>query len=220
MKSKIITAAEAISMLRPGDCVMLGGFGGVGVPYRLIEELSGPGYDWLRDLHIVTNDAGRDGVRGVADLLVPPRVHKLSTTYVNGNSRVSDMRQSGEMEVDLWPIGSLYESIWAAGSGLGGVLTPTGVGTKAEEGRQKLELDGREYLLIRPFFGDAALIGAIKADESGNLVMRRVQKTYNIAMALAARLVIAEVEEVVPVGSLDPDEITVPGALVDHIVKV
>lgn len=130
------------------------------------------------------------------------------------------MRQSGEMEVDLWPIGSLYESIWAAGSGLGGVLTPTGVGTKAEDGKQKLELDGREYLLLRPFLGDVALIGAIKADETGNLVMRRVQKTYNIAMALAARLVIAEVEEIVPVGSIDPDEISVPGALVDHIVKV
>lgn len=198
----------------------MGASGEWACPYKLIEELSGSGYDWLRDLHIVTNDAGRDGVRGVADLLVPPRVHKLTTTYVNGNSRVSDMRQNGEMEVDLWPIGSLYESIWAAGSGLGGVLTPTGVGTRAEDGKEKLELDGREYILLRPIFGDAALIGAIKADESGNLVMRRVQKTYNIAMALAARLVIAEVEEVVPVGSLDPDEITVPGALVDHIVKV
>ena len=220
VKSKIITAAEAILMIKPGDCVMLGGFGGVGVPYRLIDELSGSGNDWLRDLHVVTNDAGRDGVRGVADLLVPPRVRKLTTTYVNGNSRVSDMRQRGEMEVDLWPIGSLYESIWAAGSGLGGVLTPTGVGTKAEDGKQKLELDGREYLLLRPFLGDVALIGAIKADETGNLVMRRVQKTYNIAMALAARLVIAEVEEIVPVGSIDPDEISVPGALVDHIVKV
>lgn len=219
MKSKIVSTEQAISMIKSGDCVMIGGFGGVGVPYKLIEEISKINLSVLHDLHIITNDAGRDGLKGVADIIFPGRVVRLTTTYVNGNSRVSDMIQSHAIDVTLFPIGSLFESIRAAGSGLGGVLTPTGIGTKAAEGKKIFELNGKKYILAEPLYGDVALIGAWKADEEGNLILRRVQKTYNIAMALASTLVIAEVDEIVPSGCLDPDEITIPGVLVKYLVK-
>lgn len=221
MKEKIITIEEAINKLSPNTCIMLGGFGGVGVPYELIEAIAGASTAKLNGLHIVSNDAGIDGKRGVADLLqVPGLVRKLTTTYVNGNSHLLKIVQSGELELDLTPIGTLYERIRAAGAGLGGVLTPTGIGTKAAEGKRIIDTGYGSYILAEPFKGNAALIRAWKADKAGNLVLRRVQKTYNIAMATAADLVIAEAEEIVDTGDIDPDEISIPSVLVDYIVKV
>lgn len=220
MHSKQITAPEAVAMLHSNMSIMLGGFGGVGLPYTMIAEMVATDIDELNQLHIISNDAGRDGYTGTANLIVPGRVAKFTSTYINGNTPLSNWIQSGEIEVELNPMGTLIERIRAAGAGLGGVLTPTGLGTKAAEGFRTIRVDDREYLLAEPLFADVALIRARKADTLGNLVLWRQQKNYNIAMSMAAKLVIAEVEEIVPTGALDPDEIAVPCVLVDYIVQV
>lgn len=208
---------EVLSLFHSGMCVMQGGFGGVGLPYSLVDVLAKSD---VKDIWLISSDSGRDGYKGTADLLVPGKVRKLTTTYVNGNSLVSDMIQRGELEVELVPIGTLVERIRAAGAGLGGILTPTGVGTKVAEGKEHIFVDGKEYLLEKPLFADIAMVRAWKADESGNLVFRRQQKSYHLPMLTAARVTVAEVEEIVPVGTLSPDEISAPCVFVDYFVKI
>lgn len=216
IRSRLIGMEEVVALFRPGMSVMLGGFGGVGLPYGIVEALANSD---IGDLHIISNDSGRDGYKGTADLLVPGKTRKLTTTYVNGNRKVSDMIQRGELETELVPIGTMVERIRAAGAGLGGILTPTGVGTRVAEGKEHVLVDGREYLLEKPLYADIAIVRAWKADEWGNLVFRRQEKNYNTSMLAAARITVAEVEEIVPVGTLSPDEISSPCVLVDYMVK-
>lgn len=220
MRNKVTTIEKAIEMVGSDTSIMIGGFGGVGTPYSLIAAMSEKNFDQLHGLHIISNDAGRDHCTGMADLVIPKRVAKLTSTYVNGNSQLSRWIQTAEIEVELIPMGTLIERIRAAGAGLSGVLTPTGVGTKAAENSRLVQVGGRDYLLAEPLFADVTMLRTRKADESGNLVLRRQQKNYNIAMSMAAKLVIVEAEEIVPTGSLDPDEISVPCVLVDYIVKI
>lgn len=217
IRSKRIEMDEVLSLFYSGMSVMLGGFGGVGLPYGIVDALANSS---ISDLHLISNDSGRDGYKGTADLLVPGKTRKLTTTYVNGNRRVSDMIQSGELEVELVPIGTMVERIRAAGAGLGGILTPTGVGTKVAEGKEHIVVDGREYLLEKPLSADIAIVRAWKADEWGNLIFRRQEKNYNLSMLTAGRVTVAEAEEIVPTGTLDPDEITAPCVLVDYLVKI
>lgn len=214
-KSKLVSMDQVISLFKSGMSVMLGGFGGVGLPYSIVEALSKSD---VSDLHIISNDSGKYGVKGTADLLVPGKVRKLTTTYVNGNAAVSAMIQSGELETELVPIGTLVERIRSGGAGLGGVLTPTGLNTKVATGKQVISVDGKEYLLEKPLRADIAIVRAWRADPMGNLVFRRQQKSYNTVMVTAADIVIAEIEEMVEEGSLDPDEITSPSVFVDYMV--
>jgi acetate CoA/acetoacetate CoA-transferase alpha subunit len=149
---------------------------------------------------------------------VNKRVKKAIVSHIGTNPETGRQMMAGEMQVDLVPQGTLAERIRAAGSGLGGVLTPTGVGTIVEEGKQKLTVDGKEYLLEKPLKADIALIKAKRADKAGNLIYSKSARNFNPVMALAADLVVAEVEELVEVGQLDPDEIMTPGILVDKII--
>lgn len=213
--NKLISLEEAAKLFRSGMTVMCGGFGGVGLPYTLVHALAESD---ATDLCIVNNDAGRTKARGIAEVLHPGKTAKLITTYINGNGDVSDMIQKGELQVELVPIGTLVERIRSAGAGLGGVLTPTGVGTAVENGKRVVEVRGRKYLLEEPLSGDIAIIRARKADKWGNLYLRRQQKSHNIAMATAAKTVIAQVDELVEVGELSPDDIDVPCVLVDYMV--
>lgn len=217
IRSKRIELSEVISLFHSGMSVMIGGFGGVGLPYAIVDELAKSD---ICDIHLISNDSGRDGYKGTADLLVPGKTRKLTTTYVNGNNRVSDMIQSGELEAEIIPIGTMIERIRAAGAGLGGILTPTGVGTKVAEGKEHIFVDGKEYLLEKPLSADVVAVRAWRADEWGNLVFRRMEKNYNIAMLTAGRVTVAEVEEIVPVGTLSPDEITASCVLVDYLIKL
>lgn len=215
MKSKIRTASEALAELQDGMTVMIGGFLGVGAPEGLITEVLDRG---VRDLTVIGNDTGFPD-KGIGRLIVAKRVKKAVASHVGTNPETGRQMNAGETEVVLVPQGTLAEQIRAAGAGLGGILTPTGVGTVVEEGKQKITIDGREYLLELPMGADFALIYAQKADEKGNLVYRRSSRNFNPLMAMAAKVVVAEVEEIVKVGELDPDEVMTPGLFVTYLVK-
>lgn len=215
MTSKITTAENALQALQDGMSVMIGGFLAVGTPETLISEVLNKG---TKDLTVIGNDTGFPD-RGIGRLIVAKRVKKAVASHVGTNPETGRQMNAGETEVVLVPQGTLAEQVRAAGAGLGGILTPTGVGTIVEVGKQKLTIDGREYLLELPVSADFALINAHKADEKGNLVYRRSGRNFNPLMAMAAKVVVAEVEEIVPVGQLDPDEVVTPGLFVTYLVK-
>ena len=215
MKNKIRTAAEALAGLQDGMTVMIGGFLGVGAPEGLVTEVLDKG---TRDLTVIGNDTGFPD-KGIGRLIVAKRIKKAIASHVGTNPETGRQMNAGETEVVLVPQGTLAEQVRAAGAGLGGILTPTGVGTVVEEGKQKLTIDGKEYLLELPMHADFALINAYKADEKGNLVYRRSARNFNPLMAMAAKVVVAEVEVIVPVGEIDPDEVITPGLFVTYLVK-
>jgi acetate CoA/acetoacetate CoA-transferase alpha subunit len=195
---------------------MIGGFLCVGTPEGLVDEVLAKG---SKDLTVIGNDTGFPE-RGIGKLIVAKRVKKAMASHIGTNPETGRQMHSGETEVMLVPQGTLAEQIRAAGAGLGGVLTPTGVGTVVEDGKQKLTLQGQEYLLELPLHADFALLKAHKADEKGNLVYRRAARNFNPLMAMAAKVVVAEVEEIVPVGAIDPDEVMTPGLFVTYVVRV
>lgn len=215
MEKKIKSMAEALATIDDGATLMIGGFLAVGTPDNLISGLLERG---TRDLTVIGNDTGFPD-RGIGRLVVEKRCRKVIVSHVGTNPETGRQMNSGELEVVLTPQGTLAEQVRAGGAGLGGFLTPTGLGTVVAEGKQVLTVNGRDYLLELPLRADVALIKAWKADESGNLVYRRSAQNFNPLMALAADLVIAEVEEIVPVGALDPDEVDTPGLLVDILVQ-
>ncbi|MDP3487930.1 MAG: acetate CoA-transferase subunit alpha [Bacillota bacterium] len=215
MKSKIRTATEALAELKDGMTVMIGGFLGVGAPEGLVTEVLDKG---IKDLTVIGNDTGFPD-KGIGRLIMAKRVKKAVASHVGTNPETGRQMNAGETEVVLVPQGTLAEQVRAAGAGLGGILTPTGVGTVVEEGKQKLTIDGKEYLLELPMHADFALINAYKADEKGNLVYRRSARNFNPLMAMAAKVVVAEVEHIVPVGEIDPDEVITPGLFVTYLVK-
>jgi acetate CoA/acetoacetate CoA-transferase alpha subunit len=194
---------------------MIGGFLCVGTPEGLVDEVLAKG---SKDLTVIGNDTGFPE-RGIGKLIVARRVRKAVASHIGTNPETGRQMHSGETEVVLVPQGTLAEQVRAAGAGLGGVLTPTGVGTVVEEGKQKLTIEGKEYLLELPLHADFALIKAHKADEKGNLVYRRAARNFNPLMAMAAKVVVAEVEEIVPVGAIDPDEVMTPGLFVTYVVR-
>ena len=215
MKTKLSTAQHALTELRDGMTVMIGGFLNVGTPEGLVDEVLDKG---AKDLTVIGNDTGFPD-KGIGRLIVAKRVKKAVASHIGTNPETGRQMQAKETEVVLVPQGTLAEQIRAAGAGLGGVLTPTGVGTVVEEGKQKLTINGKEYLLELPVHADFALIKAHKADEKGNLVYRRAARNFNPLMAMAAKVVVAEVEEIVPVGAIDPDEVMTPGLFVTYVVK-
>ena len=213
--NKIKTLEEVTAMFRDGQTMMVGGFLGAGDPKIFIDAILEKG---IKDLTVIANDTGFPD-RGVGKLVVSKQLRKVIVSHVGTNKETGRQMNSGEMEVVLVPQGTLAERIRSAGVGLGGILTPTGVGTIIEEGKRKIEVDGREYLLELPLRAEVALLHAWKADTFGNLVYRRMARNFNPLMAMAADLVIVSAEQIVEVGEIGPDEIVTPGTFVDFIVK-
>lgn len=215
--SKVAGVQEALTHIKSGQTIMLSGFTNVGSPNKFIVKMAQAG---ITDIELIANDAGNDHADGIGTLICQHRVKKLTASHVGLNPKVAEQMNAGELEVVLVPQGTLAERIRCGGTGLGGVLTPTGVGTVVAEGKQVIQVDGRDYLLETPLRAQVAVVKAWKADTSGNLVYRRAGRNFNPLMAMAADFVIAEVEEVVEVGQLDPDEIMTPGVCVDLVVKL
>ncbi|HWR45152.1 CoA transferase subunit A [Sporomusa sp.] len=213
--AKFCTASEAVKCVCDGMSVMVGGFLAVGTPENLLDALVDHG---ATNLTLIANDTAFPG-KGVGKLQDHRRLSKVYTSYVGAHPDFSRCMANGEVEVVLTPQGTLAEQVRTAGAGLGGFLTPTGVGTVAAQGKQEISIAGKTYLLELPLAADVALIKAYKADESGNLIYRRSAKNFNPLMATAAKVVIAEVEEIVPVGSIDPDQVMTSGIFVDYLVK-
>jgi acetate CoA/acetoacetate CoA-transferase alpha subunit len=212
---KILSIPEAVAKVQSGNTVMIGGFMTCGAPVNLIAELARRG---VHDLTLISSDTGVQG-DGVGMLISADAVTKLIASHIGTNPETGRRMIDGRLSVELVPQGTLAERIRCGGAGLGGVLTPTGVGTIAAEGKQEFVIDGRAYLLETPLRADIALIKAWKADRRGNLVYRRSARNFNPVMAMAADLVIAEVEEIVDVGELDPDQIMTPGIFVDVLTR-
>lgn len=211
----IINFEQAARMIEPGSRVMIGGFLAVGSPHGIIGKLVELG---TGNLTVIANDTGFPD-KGIGRLVVNRQVSKVIASHIGTNPPTGQQMNAGELEVQLIPQGTLAEQIRAAGSGLGGVLTPTGLGTVAQEGNEVITIDGKEYILAKPIFADVAIIKAYKADRHGNLVYRRSARNFNPLQAMAAKLVLAEVEEIVETGEIDPDHVVTPGIFVDYLVR-
>ena len=208
----------AVAGIPDGATVMIGGFGRAGQPVELIDALIAQG---ATDLTIVSNNAGNGDV-GLAALLAERRVRKVICSFPRQHdSWVFDgLYRAGEIELELVPQGDLAERIRAAGAGIGAFFSPTGVGTQLAEGREERVIDGRRYVLQYPIRADVALISALKGDRWGNLVYRRTARNFGPIMASAASTTVAQVDEIVPLGQLDPEAIVTPGIFVDRVVAV
>lgn len=215
MKKLFHSAEDAVADIQDGATIMAGGFGLCGIPENLILALRDKG---VKDLTFVSNNAGVDDF-GIGLLLQTRQVKKMISSYVGENKTFERQYFNGELEVDLVPQGTLAERIRAGGAGIPAFYTPTGYGTKIAEGKEVREFDGRMYVLEHGLTAEFALIKAWKADRWGNLVFRKTARNFNPMMATAGRVTIAEVEELVDVGELDPDLIHVPGIYVQRILK-
>lgn len=212
---KVVTMEEAVSRIRDGQSVMVGGFMTVGTPEGIVDALlESP----AKDLILICNDTGFAD-KGVGKLVACDKVRKVIASHIGTNRETGNKMHACEIEVELVPQGTLAEQIRSAGAGLGGFLTPTGVGTVAAENKETMTFDGKTYLLERPLKADVALLKAYKADRSGNLVYRRSARNFNPLMAMAAELVIVEADHIVELGELDPDEVMTPCIFVDLIVQ-
>jgi acetate CoA/acetoacetate CoA-transferase alpha subunit len=209
---KLEAAAELIP---DGATILVGGFLGVGSPCRLIDAILARG---TRDLTVVCNDLCTPE-RGVGKLVVSGQVTRAIVSHIGLNPVAQQRMFAGQLAVELVPQGTLVERIRAGGVGLGGVLTATGIGTLVEEGKQSIEVDGRRFLVEKPIKGDFALIACHHADYVGNLAYVLTAHNFNPIMALAAEVVIAEPEHIVPVGMISPDAVKTPGALVDYLLE-
>jgi 3-oxoadipate CoA-transferase alpha subunit len=208
---------RAVADVPDGATVMIGGFGNAGMPAALIDALIAQG---ARELTIVNNNAG-NGETGLAALLKAKRVRKIICSFPRqADSQVFDaLYRSGEIELELTPQGNLAERIRAAGAGIGGFFTPTGYGTLLAEGKETRLIDGRHYVLESPIHADFALIKAHRGDRWGNLVYRKTARNFGPIMAAAAKITIAQVNEIVALGELDPEAIVTPGIFVQRVVK-
>ncbi len=214
MKTKLITLQDAAGFFRDGMTIMVGGFMGVGTPPRLVEALLEPG---VRDLTLIANDTAFVDT-GIGPLIVNGRVSKVIASHIGTNPETGRRMIAGEMDVQLVPQGTLIEQIRCGGAGLGGFLTPTGVGTIVEEGKQTMTLESKTWLLERPLRADLALIRAHRSDMLGNLTYQLSARNFNPLIALAADITLVEPDEMVETGELQPDQIVTPGAVIDHIV--
>ncbi|MCO4768822.1 MAG: CoA transferase subunit A [Deltaproteobacteria bacterium] len=208
-------AAAALHDVQDGAVVMAGGFGLCGIPENLITSLRDRG---TKDLTFVSNNAGVDDF-GLGLLLATRQVKKMISSYVGENKEFERQFLAGELEVELTPQGTLAERIRAASAGLGGFFTPTGVGTRVAEGKETRQIDGRTYVFERPLHADFAIVKAWKGDRHGNLVFRKTARNFNPLMAMAGKVTIAEVEELVEVGEIDPDHVHTPGIFVQRILQ-
>ena len=212
--SKRRSAVEAIGQIKDGSSVMWGGFFHGGRPQTLLKALLDSG---AKNLVGISLDSGMSNCPGY-DLLGTDQIVEFTASHVGRNPHITRRANAGELKLTLVPQGTLVERIRAAGFGLGGILTPTGVGTLVEEGKQVIEVNGKKYLLELPISADFALIKATRADEAGNLYLHGTTRNYNLCMAFAGKHVIAEADEIVPAGAIDPDMVHVPGVVVDDLV--
>jgi acetate CoA/acetoacetate CoA-transferase alpha subunit len=211
---KPVSAEEAVAMIPNGASIMVGGFMGVGTPERLLDELV---RQKKSGLSLISNDAAMPG-KGVGKLFEGGQVSSMTGTHIGLNPKAQQQMLGKQITVNLIPQGTFVERIRAGGCGLGGVLTPTGVGTIVEEGKQKIEVNGKSYLLETALRADFALVHAFLADYVGNLSYALTSRNFNPVMAMAADTVIVTAEHIVPVGVIAPDSVVTPGPLVDYIV--
>lgn len=208
----ITTAKDAISLIKDGDTVMIGGFLECGAPNQLVDELVNTN---TKDLTLIVNDTTYPHA-DKGKLIVNKQVKKLIASHIGTNPETGRQMLAGELEVELVPMGTLVEKIRAKGSGLGGVLTPTGVGTVVEENKKIMEIDGQRFIYEKPIGADFALIYGTKVDKFGNISFYGTTRNLNTVMATAAKTVIVQADELVE--SLDPNEVVIPGLFVDYIV--
>jgi acetate CoA/acetoacetate CoA-transferase alpha subunit len=211
---KVVSVEEAVSMIPDGASVMIGGFMGVGTPERLLDELV---RQRKSSLLVIANDAALPG-KGIGKLVDAGLVSRMIASHIGLNPKVQQQMIAEKMAVDLVPQGTLIERIRAAGCGLGGILTPTGVGTTVERGKQKIDVDGKTCLLETALCADFALVHAFLADYLGNLSYALTARNFNPVIAMAAGTVIVTAENIVPVGVIAPDHVVTPGPLVDYLV--
>ena len=213
---KIYDSAEAAleGLLFDGMTICAGGFGLCGIPERLVDAIQASG---VKDLTIASNNAGIDN-EGLGKLLRTRQIKKMISSYVGENKEFERQFLSGELEVEFCPQGTLAERCRAGGAGIPGFYTKTGVGTQVAEGKEHKDFDGETYILERGIRADLSIIKGWKADEAGNLVFRKTARNFNQPMATAGRVCVAEVEEIVPVGSLDPDSIHLPSIYVKRLI--
>ena len=211
--AKIISSKEACSFIKSGMTILIGGFLKCGTPTMVIDEILKSD---IKDLTIVGNDTSFiDSDRGL--LVANHRVKKVIASHIGMNPETGRQMNNGELEVELVPQGTLCERIRSAGAGLGGVLTPTGIGTEVEKGKQVISVNGKDYLLELPLGGDVALIYGSKIDKAGNISFIGTTRNTNVVMATAGKIVIAEAEEFID-GYLNPNEVVIPGVFVDYII--
>lgn len=216
MAVKIFSSAmEAVADVKDGSTILLGGFGLCGIPENLIKALVEKG---VTGLTCVSNNAGVDDY-GIGLMFKKKQVKKMISSYVGENATFEKLLLSGELEVELCPQGTLAERCRAGGAGIPAFFTPTGAGTLVAKGKETRVFQGREYVLEQAITGDFAFVKAWKADTLGNLVYRKTARNFNPVMATAGKICIAEVEEIVPAGSLDPDHIHTPAVYVKRLVK-
>ena len=214
--NKVIESAEAaVALIPDGATILMGGFGMCGIPENLIRALHVRG---TKDLTVISNNAGTDGY-GLGVLLRDRQIRKMIATYVGENKEFERQFLTGELEVELVPQGTFSERIRAGGAGIGGFFTPTAYGTLAAEGKETRVIDGKPYVLEAPLRADFSFVRAWKGDRVGNLVYRRTARNFNPVMATAARVTIAEVEQLVEPGAIDPDHVITPGIYVKHVLQ-
>ena len=211
---KTIALKDAVAMIPDGASLMIGGFMAVGTPERVIDELVRQG---KRNLTVIANDTAMPG-RGIGKLISAGLISRTVASHIGLNPETQQQMIAGEMAVDLVPQGTLIERIRAGGFGLGGILTPTGVGTVVEEGKQRLEVDGKSYLLETALRADFALVHAFLADYFGNLSYALTARNFNPVIAMAADTVIVTADHIVPVGVIAPDHVVTPAPVVDYLV--
>lgn len=212
---RAIKPSEAAALIPDGATIHIGGFMGVGSPHRVIDALVARG---ARNLTVVANDTAYPG-HGIGKLVTAGAITRCIASHIGLNPETQAKMISGEMDVELVPQGTLVERIRAAGFGLGGVLTATGIGTPVEEGKQSVEVEGKRYLVEKPIHADFALIAARQADYVGNLEYSLTAHNFNPIMAMAAETVIAEPAHIVPIGVISPDSVKTPGIIVDHMIE-
>jgi len=212
--SKVIDKTAILDYINDGDILLVGGFGLSGTPLTLINEISASS---KKDLTVVSNNLGEEG-KGLGILLETGNLKKAVGSYFTTNRDAVNAWSAGDLEIELVPQGTLAERIRIAGAGIGGFYTKTGAGTKIAEGKEEKKIDGETYILESPLRGDVSLIKALKADTKGNLIYDHTGRNFNVVMATAGKTVIAEVDDIVEVGDIDPTEVVTPHIYVDYIV--
>jgi len=215
MKNKFISVDQAASMVKDGMTVMIGGFLAVGSPHSIIAKIVESD---VKDLTIICNDTGFPD-KGIGLLIANKKVKKVITSHIGTNPCTIEQLNNKEITIEFNPQGTLAERIRCAGAGIGGFLTPTGIGTIVEEGKQIIKVDGKDYILEMPLHADIALLGASISDTIGNLVYKGSTQNFNPIMATAADVVIVEPEEIVEVGQIEPENVRTQSVFVTHIVK-
>lgn len=210
----ILSAKDAVKCITRGTTIMVGGFNYGGIPYSLIEALI---ESQVGELTMISNDTAYEDV-GHGALIKNGQVKKVIASHVGLNKSTQKLYNEQKLDMELIPQGTFVERIRAGGFGLGGFLTPTGMGTEAQKGKQIIDVEGREYILELPLVADVSLIRAFKADQNGNLIYFGTNRNFNPTMATAGKIVIAEVDEIVETGTINPNDVVTPGILVDFLV--